>query len=204
MAEVPTPEEIAERVAQRRKQLIDSGAFNPSLRAPARSSARSVALGWAPRTRVSLSLMLVAALGAIALVACVGTATAVVYGSAWLRGALSDPSTTVQSFYGAVQAGDYARAYSYFSDEARTRTSESAFVGQFASYDAINGPVVSYTLGSTHIGAAGNTASIMVAVSRRANPRGTEAHALALVKQSGQWQINAIVVTINGSPPAQH
>lgn len=194
-------DQLAQRVAERRKHLGDLATLDPRVRALSQSSARNLMPPRPAQGRSTLSLALFAILGAVALVACVGTASAVVYGSAWLQGILNDPSTTVQNFYGAVQQGDYARAYTNFGDAAQARTSEAAFVAQFSSYDAIDGSVVSYTLGAPRYTNGGNTVTIAVAVTRRANPRATETDTLALVKQAGQWRIAAILVTTGAPTP---
>lgn len=190
-------EELAQRILEQRKQLGELTALDPRLRELSQSSTRRV-LPPVP-ARPGLSLALFAVLGALALLACVGTATAVVYGSAWLQGVFNDPTTTVQNFYGAVQQGDYARAYTAFSDAARRHTSEAAFAGQFGSYDAIDGTIAAYTLGTPRYASGGNSATLVVTVTRRGTARAGETHTLNLVKQGGQWRIDAL--TITNAPP---
>lgn len=194
-------DQLAQRVAERRKQLGDLATLDPRVRALSQSSASHLMPPRPAYARSTLTLALFAVMGALALVACVATATAAVYGSAWLQGILNDPSTTVQNFYGAVQQGDYVRAYTDFSDAARQRISESAFAAQFSSYDLIDGSVISYMLGTPRYTNGGNTATLTVAVTRRANPVATETDTLALVKQAGQWRIAAIAVTTGAPTP---
>ena len=198
MPESPSREQLAQRVAEHRKQLGDRGSLDPRVRELSQSSAQHL---MPRRAHLSLATALFAILGALALVGCVGTATAVIYGSAWLQGVLNDPTTVVQSFYGAVEASDYERASSYFSDGARAHLPETAFAGQFASYDAIDGQVVAYTLSTPRYSHDGNSVAIEVTVMRRANPRATETHTLALIKQDGSWRVSALAVRVGDPSP---
>ncbi|HEV7128948.1 MAG TPA: hypothetical protein VGN32_16070 [Ktedonobacterales bacterium] len=197
MADTETRERLAQRVAERRKVLSERESLDPRIRALSRSSARHLLPPRPQPTRGTIPMALFAVLGVLALLTCVGLATAAVYGSAWLQGTLNDPSTTVQSFYGALEQKDYARAYTYFSDHARAQVSEPAFAARFASYDAIDGPVTSYVLSAPRYAPGGAAATMSVTAQRQANTSTPEVHTLSLVKQAGAWRIAGIVVSKN-------
>ncbi|HEV2236072.1 MAG TPA: hypothetical protein VGR57_05355, partial [Ktedonobacterales bacterium] len=97
---------LAERVAGRRRELAGRMPLDPRRRM---LSPRAAEL------RSPLAVLLLALLGAVALVACAALAVGVVLGSSWLQGALHDPSATAQSFFSAVQARDYDQAYTQLS-----------------------------------------------------------------------------------------
>lgn len=196
-------ERLTQRVAERRKLLSERPALDPRVRALSRSSARNLMPPHPSPTRTTIPLAMFAVLGVVALVACIGAATAAVYGAAWLQGTLNDPSTAVQGFYGALQQKQYGQAYAYFSDHARAQTSESVFAARWGSYDAIEGPVTSYVLGTPNYSAAGAVATLSVMVQRQTDARTPETHTLRLVKQAGAWRIDSVSIAINpaNAPP---
>jgi hypothetical protein len=137
---------------------------------------------------------LAAILGSIALVACTATATAAALAGNWLQATLSDPTVTVQSFYGALQQRDYRAAYAYFSSSATARLSESAFVDQFSGYDTIDGPVSGVSLTAPRYSRNTTGASLIVTVMRRGGTNRQETHVVDLVKEHGVWRIDSIRV----------
>jgi Domain of unknown function (DUF4878) len=187
-------EELTRIVAERRKALSDYPTLDARVRALSQSGSRHLLPPRPSRKRSTFTAALFAVVGAVALLACVATATAVVASGVWLQGALNDPSTTVQSFYGALQQKDYAHAYSYFTASARSHLSEAAFADQFDSYDALDGAVSSYSLGATKTSASGDGATIVVTVTRRGNASTQQVHTLLLVKENGAWRIQSISI----------
>jgi hypothetical protein len=192
--------ELEQRVAGRRRELGDRASLDPRLRA--RSPEGRVL---PPRLRgkpSTLAVVLLAAVGAVALIACVVTTVGIVISSTWLQGALNDPSATAQSFCGALQQRDYAHAYGYFSASAQEHTSESAFADQFAGYDAIDGPVTSYSLGSPRYSTDGAIATLAVMLQRQSGGSAQQQFTLVLIKEHGSWRINALTIkTHAGAPP---
>jgi hypothetical protein len=184
--------ELAERVAERRRELGGRTPPDPRVRA------------LTPRARAAgspLTLLLLVLLGAVALAACATLAVGVVLGGSWLRGALSDPTSTTQSFLSAVQTRDYHQAYTLLSQSARRQQSETAFEGQFAGYDAIQGPVTDYSLSTPAYSKDGAVASITVLLHRKGSTSGPQTFTITLVMESGNWRIAAIGVKSQASAP---
>lgn len=184
-------EELEHIVAERRKELRDRSSLDPRVRALSQSGSRHL-LPPRPRAKPStFPLVLFGLLGALALVACAATATAVVIGGSWLQGTLSDSTTTVQNFYGALQQKDYDGAYTYFSATARARMTESQFEDQFAGYDVIDGPVSSYSIAAPRA-ISSSEMSVTVTVTRAAAASGPQVQTLVLVREGGSWRIYTI------------
>jgi hypothetical protein len=139
-------------------------------------------------------------LSVAALVACAASAVAVVAGGAWLQGALSSPTSTAQSFYGALQQSDYSAAYKYFSSGAQAHLSEAAFADQFGAYDAIDGAVVQIALGQPTYTQQGAVALVTVRVTRAERGARLQANQLRLVKDQGQWRIASISLQFELAP----
>ncbi|HEV7127426.1 MAG TPA: hypothetical protein VGN32_08270, partial [Ktedonobacterales bacterium] len=97
MADTDTHEhlaqQVAQRVAERRKALGTRASLDPRVRALSQSGARHLLPPRPQPTRATIPMALFAVLGVLALLTCVGMATAVVYAGAWLQGTLNDPST---------------------------------------------------------------------------------------------------------------
>jgi hypothetical protein len=197
-------EALEEIIAERRKALQERAAWDPRAQALSRSLLHAGSRYRLPpkpgAKRSTLSIALLATFGALVLAACTATATAAVVSGTWLQGALSDPSTTVESFYAALQQKDYAGAYAYFSSGARAHMSEAAFADQFGGYDAVDGPVAGYSLGAPKHMPEGTTA-IAVTVTRRGSAA-PQVQTLELVKESGAWRIYDISIQQHSAPPA--
>ncbi|HEY7781580.1 MAG TPA: hypothetical protein VIC85_15335 [Ktedonobacterales bacterium] len=203
MEDATKRDEIARLVSERRKALGGRYLLDPRVRALPRSGSRWLTPpGTAGRGRAAtLPLLILTVLGAVALVACVATATAVVVSGVWLQGALQDPTTTVQGFYGALQQRDYAHAYTYFTTSARARLTEGQFESTYGAFDQIDGTVTAYAISHIQTGAGGNTASVLVGVSRQDKPDAVQVQTLLLVRENGNWRIESI--TLNGSAPVR-
>jgi hypothetical protein len=177
--------ELAARVAGRRRELGGRGTADPRMRTFTPRAAKPSS-PWA--------LLLLALLGAVALVACATLAIGVVWGGSWLRGALNDPTSTTQSFLSAVQTRNYGQAYTLLSQNARRQQSESAFEGQFLGYDAIQGPVSDYSLSSPSYSKNGAVASITVLLHRKSSETTQQNLTVTLVMEGGNWRIATIAV----------
>lgn len=202
MQDATKRDEIMRLVSERRKALGGRYLLDPRVRALPRSGSR-----WLIPPReggqgraTTLPLLILTVLGAVALVGCVATAAAVVASGMWLQGALHDPSTTVQSFYGALQQRDYARAYTYFTTSAQARLTETQFESTYGTFDQIDGTVAAYTISSVRMGANGDTANVLVGVARQDKPDVVQVQTLLLVRENGDWHIESI--TLNGNSPA--
>jgi hypothetical protein len=202
MQDATKRDEVARLVSERRKALGGRYLLDPRVRALPRSGSRWLTPpGGAGQGRATtLPLMVLTVLGALALVACVATATAVVASGMWLQGALQDPTTTVQGFYGALQQRDYAHAYAYFTTSARARLTENQFESTYGTFDQIDGTVTAYTISQIQTGAGGNTANVLVGVARQDKPDAIQVQTLLLVRENGDWRIENI--TLNGTAPA--
>lgn len=192
--------DLEQLIAEHRKELRDHASLDPRVRALSQSGSRHL-LPPRPRSKPSMiPLVLLALLGGVALIACAATAAAVVIGGSWLQGTLSDPTATVQNFYGALQQKDYVGAYTYFSATARAHMTESQFEDQFAGYDTIDGPVSSYSIGAPHA-LSGGEVSVTVTVTRTAAATGPQVHTLLLVRESGSWRIASLSVRLGQATP---
>ena len=193
-------QDLREMLAERRKALRERSEQDPRLRTLARLGAGRAL---PPRTTsrpAPLALPVVAVIAAVALMACVATAVAVAIGGNWVQNSLADPTTTVQSFFAAIQRSDYRQAYTYFSASAQAQVSESAFTDQFAGYDGLDGHVVRVSLASPAIGANGNTAVVVAAVVRRSDMSRAQIFSVSLVKEQGAWHIQSITINANAAP----
>ncbi len=201
MQDTSKREALTRLVAERRKLLGDMPSLDPRVRALSRSGSRHLLPPRPAEKRSVLPIILFSALGAVALVACVATAIAVVASGVWLQGTLSDPSTAVQDFYGALEQRDYCQAYTYLTASARSHLSLTAFEDQFGTYDTIDGPVSSYSLGPTKVSAGGAVATIVVTVTRRGNGSAPQMHTLRLKKEQGAWRIDGISIAFGHVAP---
>jgi hypothetical protein len=194
-------EALTRLVAAHRKALGDNPALDPRVRTLSQSGSRHLLPPRPVEKRSAFPVILFSALGAVALLACVATATAVVASGVWLQGTLRDPSTTVQSFYGALQQKDYAQAYTYFTTRERSHLSLTAFQDQFASYDTLDGAINTYSLGPTQLGANGAAATVVVKVTRREAGSAPQIHTLRLLKEQGDWRIDSFSITLGHLDP---
>lgn len=194
-------EALTHRVAEHRKLLGDWDSLDPRVRTLAQSGSRNLLPPRPGGRNSSVSLVVLAVVAAIALIGCVATATAVVASGVWLQGALNDPTTTVQGFYGAVKQQNFQRAYSYFSASARSHMSEATFTDTFGSYDRIDGAVSGFTITRTDMAASGSKATVIVSVERKGGAASQQVHTLLLVKEDGVWRINSLSIALASVTP---
>jgi hypothetical protein len=140
----------------------------------------------------SPGVLLVTALGVLALLACAASATAAIAGGNWLQGALSSPASTAQDFYSALQRTDYDSAYQLFSARARAHLSEATFTDQFGGYDAIEGAVTHVSIDAPAYSASGMAATLKVRVTRSGSGSRLQVDQLMLVKEHDSWRIDSI------------
>jgi hypothetical protein len=183
---------LAERVAGRRRELAERAPLDPRLRTLGPSA------GTPPS---SLTIALLGALGAVALVACATLAIGVVLGSSWLRGTLSDPTSATQSFLGAMQTRDYDQAYTMLSQSTRRQQSQAVFESQFTGYDTIQGPITDYSLSAPVYTKDGATATVDVTLYRKGSAGAAQYLTLTLVKEVDTWRIATILVKTHANAP---
>lgn len=195
-------DDFYQQVEERRKAFAERAARDPRdprERVPRRSGALAALPGRAAGSSSSLSVALVTLLGVVALLGCVASATAVVVGGNWLQSALNSPTSTAQNFYSALQQSDYPTAYTYFSSSARGHLTEAAFADQFGGYDQLDGPVAQISMHSPQYKANGSVALLTVDVTRARAGGRVQVHQVMLVKEQGNWKINAISIQIGAA-----
>ena len=182
--------ELTASIERRRRELSERPDVSQTMRKLSQSSSRNPIGPQRKKRSPGLTFALSAA-AVLLLLTCAAAAVIVTAGSLNLRSQLSSPSTTVEQFYSALHLKSYDQAYAYFSTSAQSRLSRTAFADQYASLDQINGIVQSYPIRSaeTH----GNTAIIVVALTRRANSDTAQIQTLRLFQENGTWRIDAIV-----------
>ena len=195
-------EALEQLVSERRRKLGGRTSLDPRVRALSQSGSRHLLPPRGQTKHSTISLMLLSALAVLALVICTATATAVILGGTWLQGALSNPDTAIEGFYGALEQRDYASAYGYFSASARAHLSESAFADQFSGYDAIDGAVSNFSVGAIKQMANGTAATVAVTVTRQGLGSTAQVHSLELVKENGSWRISNITIQPQKPTPA--
>jgi hypothetical protein len=190
MKRMERPRDLAARVAERRRQLAERPDVSQKMRDLSSSSSQNPKNSLQPKRSPLLTTVALAA-GVFLLVVCAVGATAVVASGLWVQNQLSDPPTTAQNFYGALQSQNYARAYSYTSSAFQKRVSASAFNDQFSSLDQVGGVVDSYPIVSEKT--TGATATVVVHVVRRSNTAQALTQTLTMVKDGARWRIDNIV-----------
>lgn len=183
------PRDLAERVAERRRQLAERPDVSQKMRDLSASSSQNPNGSLRPKRSPLLTTVALAA-GVFLLVACAVGATALVASGLWVQNQLSDPPTTAQNFYGALQSQNYARAYSYTSTAFQKRIPSSAFNDQFSSLDQVGGVVDSYPIVSDKT--TGATATVVVQVIRRSNKAQALTQTLTMVKEGTNWRIDNV------------
>jgi hypothetical protein len=190
MKRTERPRDLTERVAERRRQLAERRDVSQKMRDLSASSSQNPNSSLRPRRSPLLTSLALAA-GVFLLVACAVGATALVASGLWVQNQLSDPPTTAQNFYGALQSQNYARAYSYTSTAFQKRIPASAFDDQFSSLDQVSGVVDSYPIVSEKT--TGERATVVVHVIRRSNKAQALTQTLTMVKEGSAWRIDNIV-----------
>lgn len=177
---------------RRRRELSDRPDVSARMRklSASASSARNPVPA-PPRKRPTLIRVVLAAAAVSLLLICGVTAAVAVASGVWFHNQLSDPSQTALDFYSALHQQDYARAYSFFSDGAKSHLSKADFTNQFSAYDSVGGIVESYIVeGSSKV--QGSTAVVTVDVVRRGNTTQAQVQTIYLTNQQGNWKIDRI------------
>jgi hypothetical protein len=190
MKRTARPRDLAERVAERRRQLAERPDVSQKMRDLSASSSQNSNSTMRPRRSPFLTTVMLAA-GIFLLVACAVGATALVASGIWVQNQLSDPPTTAQNFYGALQSQNYVRAYSYTSTGFQKRIPADAFNDQFGSLDQVSGVVDSYPIVSEKT--TGDKATVVVHVIRRSNKAQALTQTLSMVKEGSSWRIDNIL-----------
>jgi len=182
--------ELSAMIERRRRELSERPDVSQTMRKLSQSSSRNP-IGPQKKKRSAGLTFAISAAAVLLLLTCAAGAVVVTAGSLKLRNQLSSPSTTVEQFYSALHLKNYDQAYGYFSASAQSRLSRGAFADQYTILDQINGIVQSYPIRSaeTH----GNTATVVAALTRRANSDTAQLQTLHLVLENGNWRIDSIV-----------
>jgi hypothetical protein len=190
MKRTERPRDLAARVAERRRQLAERPDVSQKMRDLSASSTQNSNSSMRPRRSPFLTTVMLAA-GVFLLVACAVGATALVASGIWVQNQLSDPPTTAQNFYGALQSQNYTRAYSYTSAAFQKHIPANAFSDQFSSLDQVSGVVDSYPIVSERT--SGDKATVVVHVIRRSNKAQALTQTLSMVKEGNSWRIDNIL-----------
>ena len=190
MKRTQRPRDLAERVAEGRRRLAGRSDISQKMRDLSASSSQNPNSSLRPKRSPLLTTVMLAA-GVFLLVACAVGATALVASGLWVQNQLSDPPTTAQNFYGALQSQNYTRAYSYTSSAFQKRIPADAFNDQFSSLDQVSGVVDSYPIVSEKT--SGTTATVVVQVIRRSNKAQALTQTLSMVKEGNSWRIDNIL-----------
>jgi len=190
MKRTERPRDLSARVAERRRQLAERQDVSQKMRDLSASSSQNPNSSLRPRRSPLLTTVTLAA-GVFLLVACAVGATALVLSGLWVQNQLSDPPTTAQNFYGALQSQNYTRAYSYTSSGFQKRIPADAFNDQFSSLDQVSGVVDSYPIVSEK--KSGDKATVVVHVIRRSNKAQALTQTLMMVKEGNSWRIDNIL-----------
>jgi hypothetical protein len=190
MKRTDRPRDLAARVAERRRQLADRPDVSQKMRDLSATSSQNPNSSLKPRRSPLLTTVMLAA-GVFLLVACAVGATALVLSGLWVQNQLSDPPTTAQNFYGALQSQNYTRAYSYTSSGFQKRIPADAFNDQFSGLDQVSGVVDSYPIVSEKT--TGDKATVVVHVIRRSNKGQALIQTLSMVKEGNSWRIDNIL-----------
>ncbi|HEY7021678.1 MAG TPA: hypothetical protein VH349_11220 [Ktedonobacterales bacterium] len=190
MKRTERPRDLAARVAERRRQLAERPDVSQKMRDLSASSGQNPNSSLRPKRSPLLTTVMLTA-GVFLLVACAVGATALVLSGLWVQNQLSDPPTTAQNFYGALQSQNYTRAYSYTSSGFQKRIPADAFNDQFSSLDQVSGVVDSYPIVSEKT--TGDKATVVVHVIRRSNKAQALTQTLMMIKEGNSWRIDNIL-----------
>ncbi len=190
MSDAKSRPDLSGILEQRRRELSDRPDVSARMRKLSASNSRNP-VPIAPRKRPTLLRLILAGAAVVLLLACGISAAVAVASGVWFHNQLSDPSQTALDFYSALHQQDYARAYGFFSSDAKAHLSQSAFAAQFSAYDSVSGIVESYTTeGSANV--QGSNAVVTVDVVRRGNTSQAQVQTIHLVNQNGSWTIDRI------------
>jgi hypothetical protein len=177
-------------IEHRRRELNDRPDISARMRKLSASNARNP-VPVSPRKRPTLVTLVLAIVAVTLLLACGVSAAVAVASGVWFHNQLNDPSQTALDFYGSLHQKDYTRAYTFFSNGAKSRLSQTDFTNQFSAYDSVSGIVQSYTVdGDAKV--QGSNAVVTVDVVRRGNTSQAQVQTIYLVNQNGGWKIDRI------------
>ncbi|HEX6796365.1 MAG TPA: hypothetical protein VF116_01485 [Ktedonobacterales bacterium] len=187
--------ELADRVEQRRRELHARSDISQAMRKlSAASSNHRNTLDALPKKRSAKITMILVGAGAVAVLAVVLTIATF----AFLSNQLSDPTSTAENYFSALHDRDYQQAYGYLTASAQDHLTESAFANTYASLDTTTGIVDSYTVKTSTTN--GNRGTIVMIIVRRGNTSVGQVQTLSMLKENGNWRIDAI--TLGATVPA--
>ncbi|HEX9038883.1 MAG TPA: hypothetical protein VF808_18015 [Ktedonobacterales bacterium] len=197
MADPQIQEKLAARIEERRRLLEGRADVSQRLRDLSSSSGRNP-VAPARKTRSPLVVLLITAAAGIALFACIAVSAAVISSGIWVQTQLGSPNTTVEDFYSAIHAQNYAEAYGFLSSSAQNELTEARFQQVYQTDDTLSGPVDYYAI--TGASTRGSTATVTVDVVRKGDTNTANIVILTLIQESGSWRIASM--RMNGSTTA--
>lgn len=183
--------ELAQLVEQRRRELESRPDISQTMRRLSQSSSRNP-MGTRPQKRSTIRVLIISGVALGALLACVTGTVVVVWANTLVQTGFSDPQNTVQQFYGALHQTNYTQAYSYFSNNAKAHLSKDSFEDLYSGYDRVDGIIQDFPVQSSAV--KGNTAQVLVLVTRRGDDNTGQLQTLHLVNSHGAWFIDSIVM----------
>ena len=183
--------ELAKLVERRRRELSARPDISQTMRKLSQSSSRN-SVAPHPEKRSSLRLLVVTGIAVAVLFACVLGTVVVVWANSVVQSSFSDPENTVQQFYSALHETNYQEAYNYFSANAKAHLNESTFEDIYSSYDRVGGIIQNFPIQSKAV--KGNSAKIVVLVSRRGDDNTGQLQTLHMVYTNNSWYIDSIVI----------
>jgi hypothetical protein len=103
----------------------------------------------------------------------------------------SSPHASVQGYYAAVQAQDYARAWKYTAASTKDQSVWSSFADNLRADDAQYGRVLSVTISAIPSDSSGH-ATARVTVSRANAPTAPLTESVLLTQYGGDWLIDSV------------
>jgi hypothetical protein len=192
-------EDLARRVEERRRELLNRPDISQRTRELSQSSSRNPIL--TPRKRSTTRNFIIGGIAVGLMLLFVILGTGAIIGNLWFQNELNDPTTVVQQFYTSLHQQDYTHAYSFLSKSAQTSLPSSDFDDKYGSYDRVEGIVDTFTVTKADVGAT--TATFTVAVQRRGDPNTAKLETVRLSKAGSDWHIDSIVIggTIPSTTP---
>ncbi len=186
----------ASLLANRPKSRLPEGyspnsTLPPGYLPPSRDWQRTAAMARdADRPALTRRQIVVLGVGGAGLVALIAVVATLVISTIFVQNSLSGATTTIDTFYSSLRAGDQAQAYSQLSPAYRASISQAAFVAQFHQLDVLNGPIANFTVDSDNTN--GNSGTAVVRVSRSGNSSQVQIDTLTLTQVNGTWTIDRI------------
>jgi len=138
-------------------------------------------------TRRQIVMLAIGGAGLVALIAIVAT---LVISTIFIQNSLSGATTTIDTFYNSLRAGDDAQAYGQLSPTYRASIPQASFAAQFHQLDVINGPIATFTVSQENTNGTSGTA--VVTVARSGNQTQMQVDTLTLTQVNGTWYIDRI------------